>query len=430
MPDDPSSLHPKRLEKPVTLEKPRKQQESLFPPDEPVTRVTRSQHDIELFCPIPPLPSASTLQLPSFLNFSTTHSLTPSPENQCFPKSSHSLPASNLFRRSSSHLSAPRVVIRKTKNAKVYEGPQWIPAFHHPNSPYVPWPSPKRRCILPPLTPESPISSPPCSRSGAVAPEPWGSHSTTETQTNVEKHPSSWKGVMKSVRSGLRNVKNIISRIGKVQKFSHRRANLSTRNCVDDPSASDSVVFEEIFPSTSLSPQTEDTSRSRASFGSLVSSDSTALAAWLAERHTTSDTSGECPGMSLEEYEMKGSWLDLRRGDGDWVCGIRDCDVHTPNGSIGKLRHSLRGFRTAMPFDATVDDELLKTPVPKKMTLAVSTVDTSTPLPFCYHPPLLSRTSAMSPKVLETLDDPSVERFLMSKKSRELNMPGGWMFTS
>jgi hypothetical protein len=83
-----------------------------------------------------------------------------------------------------------------------------------------------------------------------------------------------------------------------------------------------------------------------------------------------------------------------------------------------------------MPFDATVDDELLKTPVPKKMTLAVSTVDTSTPLPFCYLPPLLSRTSAMSPKVLETLDDPSVERFLMSKKSRELNMPGGWMFTS
>jgi len=419
----------KSLERP-TVEKPRGQQESLFPPNEPVTRVTRSQHDIESFHPLPPLPSASTLQLPSFLNFSTTHSLFPSSHaNQCPPKSSRSLPASTLFRRSSSHVSVRRVVIRKTKNAKVYEGPQWIPAFHHPNSPYVPWSSPTRRRILLPLIPESPIS-PLCSRSGAVAPEPWGSHSTTEIQTNAEKRSSSWKNFMGSVKSGLRGAKRVVSRIGNVQKFSRRRADLSTTNWGADPSTGYSVVFAESPSLTSPSPQTENASSSRVSLGSLVSSDSTTLAAWLAERHTTSGTSRECPGMSIEEYEMMGSWLDLRRGNGDWVCGVRDCDVHTPDGSVGALRHEQRVFRTAMPFDATDHHEPLKIPVPKKMTLPVSPVDSPTPLPFCSLPQLPSRSSAMSPKVLETLGNPSVERLLMSKKSRELDMPGGWTFTS
>ncbi|KAG1755093.1 uncharacterized protein EDB91DRAFT_272837 [Suillus paluster] len=130
VPYAPSRIQCKSLEKPAVVEKTREEQQNLIPPDQPVTRVTRSQHNIESFRPLPPLPSASTLQLPSFLNFSTTHSLTSSPANQCRNKSSHSLPASILFRYSSSHVSSTRrVVIRKTKNTKVYEGPHWIPCL-------------------------------------------------------------------------------------------------------------------------------------------------------------------------------------------------------------------------------------------------------------------------------------------------------------
>jgi hypothetical protein len=428
VPNAPLSSQRKPPEKPAAVEKSCGQQESLSPPDEPVTRVRRSQHDIESFRPLPPVPSASTLQLPSFLNFSTTHSLTPSSENQPPPKSSRSLPVSILFRQSSSHVSVPPVVIRKTKNAKVYEGPQWIPAFHNPNSPYVPWPSPVRRRILLPLTPESPTSSHPCSRSGAVAPEPWSSHSNAETVTNVEKRSSSWKNFVGSIRSGIRSVKSGVSRIGKVHRFSRRRAEVFT-GYGDDPSAGDCAVVAENTSPTSLVLQTEDSSDSRVSLGSLVSSDSTALAAWLTERHTASDTSFKSPGMSLEEYEMMGSWLDLPRGNGDWVCGVQGCYVHTPNGSVGALCSGQPIFRTAMPFDATVL-ESLKTPMPKRMPLPISTVDSSTPLPFRSLPLLPFQGSAMSPKILETSEDPSIECVLVSDKSRELNMPGGWMFTS
>ncbi|KAG2368241.1 hypothetical protein BDR07DRAFT_1478309 [Suillus spraguei] len=427
-----SKTHCKSLEKPATLEKPREEQQNLVPPDQPVTRINRSRCNIESFRPLPSLPSASTLQLPSFLNFSTTHSLTSSlPANQCRNGSSHSLPATILFRHSSSHVSSTRrVVVRKTKNTKVHEGPHWVPAFHHPNSPYVPWPSAVRHRILPPLVPESPIS-PPYSRSGAVAPEPWASHSTTETETNVKKRPSSWKSFKKSVRNGLKSVKSVVSRIGKVPKLSRGRSDVKTMNQSDDPtpSAGDYIAFAKDSSPVSPGFPTEDTSASRASLGSFVSSDSVTLAAWLAERHTTSDTSWESPGMSVEEYEMMGSWLDLRVGDGEMVCGVLDCTAHTPNGPPDALCQGPRDFRPAVPFDATVN-EPIKAPVPKKTSSPVSILDLNSWPHFYSLPRLPSQALVMSTKELKTLDDPNVERVLMSKKSRELSMPGGWAFTS
>ncbi|KAG2129957.1 hypothetical protein DEU56DRAFT_489535 [Suillus clintonianus] len=426
-----STTQCKSLEKPAAVEKTRGQQQNLVPPDQPVTRVNRSQRNIESFRPLPPLPSASTLQLPSFLNFSTTHSLTSPPANQCRKKSSHSLPATILFRHSSSHVaSTRRVVVRKTKNTKVYEGPHWVPAFHHPNSPYVPWPSDIRHRILRPLTPEPPMS-PLCSRSGAVAPEPWGSHSTTETHTNVEKRSSSWKSFKKSVKSGLKNVKSVVTRIGKVPKLSRGRADVKTMNRGDepDPSGGDYMAFAENPSPVSPGSRTEDVSGSRTSLDSLVSSDSVTLAAWLAERHTTSETSSrEFPGMSLEEYEMMGSWLDLGVGDGEMVCGVLGCDAHTPGGSPDALCHGLRDYRAAVPFDATVN-EVVKAPVPKKTSSPVSAPDLSSwPHYFYSLPRLPSQASVMPPRDLKHSVDPGVERLLMSKKSRELSMPGGWAF--
>ncbi|KAG1773137.1 hypothetical protein EDD22DRAFT_859101 [Suillus occidentalis] len=421
-PHAPSKIQCKSSQKPAAIEKPCEEQQNLVLPDLPVTRVNRSQRNIESFRPLPPVPSASTLQLPSFLNFSTTHSLTsPLPANQCRNKSSYSLPATILFRHSSSHVSSTRrVVVRKTKNTKVYEGPHWVPAFHHPNSPYVPWPSAVRHRILPPLMPESPIS-PLGSRSGAVAPEPWDSQSTTETRMNVEKHSSSWKSFKKSVKSGLKSVKSVVSRIGKLIKRG------------DDPvsSAGDYMVFAKKNPSP-VSPDspTEDTSASRVSLGSLVSSDSVTLAAWLAERHTTSDNSSEFPGISVEEYETMGSWLDLGVGDGERICGVLDSDTHIPNGSPDALCHRLRDFHSAAPFDATIN-EPVKAPVSKRALSPASTPDLKFwPHPFYSLPRLPSQAIVMSTKELKTLDDPNVERFLMSKKSRELSMPGGWAFTS
>lgn len=435
LPHAPSKIQCKSLEKPVAVEKPPEEQQNIVPPNQPVTRVNRSRRNIESFRPLPPLSSASTLQLPSFLNFSTTHSLTsPSPASQCRNESSHSLPANILFCHSSSHISSTRrVVVRKTKNTKVYEGPHWIPAFHHPNSPYVPWSPAVRHRILPPLIPESPIS-PLYSRSGAVAPEPWGSHSTTETQTNVEKGSSSWKSFKKSVKSGLKSVKSVVSRIGKVPKLSRGRSDKKMINRSGDPvpSASDYMMFAKNSSPLSPGSLTEDTPATRVSFGSLVSSDSVTLAAWLAERHTTSNTSWESPGMSVEEYEMMGSWLDLRVGDGERVCGVLECTAHTPNGTPDALCHGLRDFHSAVPFDATVNEHV-KAPVPKKTTSPVSTLDLNSwphPGPFYSLPRLPSQVLVMSTKELKTLDDPNVEHFLMSKKSRELSMPGGWAFTS
>lgn len=433
LPHAPSKIQSKSLEKPVAVEKPPEEQQNLVPPNQPVTRVNRSRSNIESFRPLPLLPSASTLQLPSFLNFSTTHSLTsPLPANQCRNESSHSLPANILFRHSSSHVpSIPRVVVRKTKNTKVYEGPHWVPAFHHPNSPYVPWPPAVRHRILPPLMPESPIS-PLYSRSGAVAPEPWGSHSTTETQMNVEKRSSSWKSFKKSVKSGLKSVKSVVSRISKVPKLSRGRSDIKMINRSDGPvpSAGDYMVFAKNSSPVSPGSPTEDTPASRDSLGGLASSDSVTLAAWLAERHTTSNISWESPGMLVEEYEMMGSWLDLRVGDGERVCGVLDCAAHTPNGTPDALCHGLRDFHSAVPFGATVNEHV-KAPVRKKTTSPVSTLDlNSWPPPSYSLPRLPSQAIVMSTNELKTLDDPNVERFLMSKKSRELSMPGGWAFTS
>lgn len=431
LPHAPSKIQCKSLEKPITAEKPPEVQQNLVPPDQPVTRVNRSRRNIESFHPLPLLPSASTLQLPSFLNFSTTHSLTsPLPANQCRTEFSHSLPATILFRHSSSHISSTRrVVVRKTKNTKVYEGPHWVPAFHHPNSPYVPWPPAVRHRILPPSMPESPILY---SRSGAVAPEPWSSHSTTETETNVEKRSSSWKSFKKSVKSGIKAVKSVVSRIGKVPKPSRGRSDIKMINRSDDPvpSAGDYMVFAKnsspVFPDSPI----EDTPALRVSLGSLVSSDSVTLAAWLAERHTTSNTSWESPGMSVEEYEMMGSWLDLRVEDGERVCDVLDCPAHTPNGTPDVLCHGLRDFHSTVPYDATVNEHV-KAPMPKKASSPLSTMNLNArPHPFYSLPQLPSQTIDMSTKELKTLDDPNVERFLMSKKSRELSMPGGWAFTS
>ncbi|KIK98790.1 hypothetical protein PAXRUDRAFT_636619 [Paxillus rubicundulus Ve08.2h10] len=393
-------------------------------------RVGRSPADTDSFRPLPPLPSASTLQLPSFLNFST-QSLTPPVEPQ-LRRSTSSLPASVLFRVSSTPVSSPRrVVIRKTKK-KVYEGPHWIPAFHHPNSPYVPWTSAARQRILPPPSPPpaSPVRLPPFfSRNGAVAPEPWTSDASLKIpkKSTKERLSTSWKSFKDSVKNGVRNVVAHLEKSRKtLKKSSNSQDILRTRHGIDTITTVKFDMFSTANPS--LPPRLES-SCSRYSLASFASSDSKTLSTWLAERRTTApeaadDSAGE---MSVEEYELTGSWLDLRHNDGEWVCGVKDCDLHTSDGSPNVMCEHPKAFRTAMPFDSA---DLLMAPIrPREPSLSFSSGILAPPQ-FSSLPRLPSQSfNIVSACKGKPGVYPNAERCLTSKKSRELSMPGGWTFS-
>lgn len=368
-----------------------------------------------IFRPLPPLPSGSTLQLPSFLNFSTqsfTSHADPPPR-----RSTASLPASVLLRVSPSPVSSsPPVVARKTKNNKVFEGPQWIPAFHHPNSPYVPWSSPIRRRILPP---PSPLPSPVCPsspyiRSGAVAPEPWASStfSHAHTKSGKERLSSSWKSFKNSIKKG---VKTVVSRIGNSRLLCTSHDMLYTYDDTDIP------------PSLTYNAM-EYNSSPRDSLASFVSSDSTTLAAWLAERRATAsrvidNTPRE---MSVEEYELMGSWLDLRHCDGGWVCGIQDCDMHTAGGTPNPASKYPNVLRTAMPFDSA-DLLSVARPSPRAPALPFPAGPFAAPPRFHSLPRLPCQSFDLrSAQELMPATQKNAERCLA--RCRELSMPGGWTF--
>ena len=386
-----------------------------------------SSPDIISFRPLPPLPSASTLQLPSFLNFSSQSldSLAdPSPR-----RSTASLPASALFRVSSSPVpSSRRVVIRKTKNSKVFEGPQWIPAFHHPNSPYVPWSSPVRRRILPPTSPlpPSPLSlSSPRIRSGAVAPEPWASSTFSQAHytSRKERLSSSWKNFKHSVKKG---VKTVISHLGKSTKSLKTPCTgqdmLRTYDDIDtaivQPHLSSDAMRATLFKAHSRS--------SRDSLASLVSSDSKTLTAWLAERRATAScVADNIPlEMSVEEYELMGSWLDLRHCDGGWLCGIQDCDMHSAGGSPCAASEFPHGLCTAMPFDSA---GLLST-IPRPPAWPFPLGPHSAPPRFYSLPRLPCQSFDIhSAQEVEQTTLKNAGRCLT--RCRELSMPGGWTFS-
>jgi hypothetical protein len=361
--------------------------------DSPSSRVPCSP----IFRPLPPLPEPSTLQLPSFLNFSTQSF--PSPADPPPRRSTASLPASALLRVSPSPVAS--CVAARNTNIKVFEGPQWIPAFHHPNSPYVPWSYPVRRRILPlssPL-PASPVCPSPCTRSGAVAPEPWASSTFSQAhrQSGKERLSSSWKSFRNSIKKG---VKTVVSRIGK------SRTSLRTLCTSQD------MLY--IYDDTDIQPNCGP----RDSLASFASSDSATLEAWLAERRATASrvidyTPRE---MSVEEYELAGSWLDLRHCDGGWVCGVQDCDMHTAGGSPCTANEYPNVLRTAMPFDSA---DLLPSPIAPVWPFPAG--------PFAAPP----RFHSLPRLPCQSFDLHSAQPTTAARclaRCRELSMPGGWTF--
>ncbi|KAH7883761.1 hypothetical protein F5I97DRAFT_2043259 [Phlebopus sp. FC_14] len=375
--------------------------------------IRRSLADANSFRPLPLLPSTSTLQLPSFLNFSTRSFAVPSGTR--IQRSASSLPGSVLFRISSMPVSSHRrVVVRKIKTNKIYEGPNWIPAFHHPNSPYVPWTSSVRRRVL--ATSSHSTSPIPHHhlRSGAVAPEPWTTDTCSEMpkRSRKEKLASSWKSFTGSIKKGVQNI------AARFRKSSNISFNGVTQD-VDIPTKENATVAND-----SSSPTRARSACSRHSLKSFASSDSRTLACWLAERRTTACGIDESAGeMSIEEYELMGSWLDLRGGEGEWVCGVRDCGLHTRKGSPSCVRGRLEVFRTTMPFDSP---DLLLTP--SQPSPSVSSEIIASPPRFCSLPRLPSHAVDMTSSICKggSVSGADAERRLVNQKSRELTMPGGW----
>lgn len=379
--------------------------------------------DEDSFRPLPPLPTASPLQLPSFLDLSVPSS-TPT---SAFPihRSTSSAPTA-LF----CVPAEPRKRFVRKARKEVPAGPHWIPAFHHPNSPYVPWTLPVRQRILPPPSPVSlsPDESSPCSRSGALAPEPWASHSFSGSPkfSRKDKGSSSWKSFKNTIKKG---VKRVVARLGKTKKVSKEPPNIQ-----DIPrSSGDNNIMGTCTTPAAICPEPPilvDNSRSRISMASFSSSDSTTLATWLAERCTAaSETAHHASGgMSIEAYEFMGSWLDLRHVDDSWVCGHQECSVHLSDGTPNAMCGHVTVFRAALPFDRP---DLYKT-VPQRVasTLFLSTESLIVPSRFCSLPRLPSHSFDMTAPC-DTVSSPGradAERRLPCKKSREVSMPGGWTF--
>ncbi|KAH7924875.1 hypothetical protein BV22DRAFT_1195602 [Leucogyrophana mollusca] len=386
------------------------------------------------FKPLPPVPSASTLQLPSFLNFSSQSSIRPAVP--LLQQSSPALPPSILFQPSSAPrtTSRRRVVVRKSDHKKVHDEPLFIPAFHHPNSPYVPWASPVRRRILCPATPTSPtdVYSRPHSRSGARAPEPAESeaHSDPISVAKEGKFSSTWARLKKSVKGSTKAAVSRLVRFKKSSRSNKEPSHTCLASCKASSIPDEEIVFAENPSPSSHPPQCSRSRLIHTSLESFASSDSSTLAAWLATRRrasseTARDTKHE---MSLDEYEVMGSWLDLSRSEGEWPCGVPDCDLHTPDGSPNAMCQGLKIFRTTMPFDRT---DPPSTPVHiKAPSPSFSSDFHPTPSQFCSLPRLPSQCFKLKPDDPGHLTVPGDGHMLPHKRSRELSMPGGWTFTT
>ncbi|KAG6333606.1 hypothetical protein ID866_5477 [Astraeus odoratus] len=393
-------------------------------PNEPMAvppcEVKLSFVDGDSFRPLPPLPSASPLHVPSFLDLATSSSTLSTSSIQA---STSSAPTALLFRVPPTPTSSRKRWSRKPTK-EVHAGPHWIPAFHHPNSPYVPWTPSVRQRILPPPSPVSlsPDDRPPCSRSGAIAPEPWASDTLSDTSKAPKKArvPSSWKSFKNSIKKG---VKKVVTRL-RINKNYPKEP--SEKEDMLRPTNENNTETCNILPTCPEQRSQIDNMGTRMSLASFTSSDSTALTAWLAERCSAAlEVADDIPGgMSIVEYELMGSWLDLDRGDIDWVCGHQGCELHLPDGSPNDVCEHTMVFRAAMPFNPPDLQKTTAQPIARPLIL--SAAPRVLPLRFSSLPRLPSESFDMTPPPPRVRTNAG--QCLSSKASRELSMPGGWTF--
>ncbi|KAJ7492894.1 hypothetical protein FB451DRAFT_1220021 [Mycena latifolia] len=289
--------------------------------------------------PLPPVLATSPLRLPSFLDL-TIQSLDNEPTAPSLKSESPS----------------PRPIPRQLSID--------IPSVSHPNSPYVPWASPVRRNILRPLTPASHVSgfsaySRPYSRSGARAPEP---DSPPPTHNKFLRLSKSFKNLRRTVKQGVKHVKNVLKKTSKAQSL----------EAVNVPIRCPSPI-----PPPLPSP-----------VASCDSSNTNTLAVWL--RQCEMNVERATPHfMTLQEYEERGSWLDLT--------SIRDdSEIQSP-----------------LVSEIGIDDRSEHLPFPSPMSPTCPNSDS--------FPQLSMHDIWPTPPPFVT-----PARGFSTKREREMSMPGGW----
>ncbi|KAJ3883081.1 hypothetical protein F5051DRAFT_392588 [Lentinula edodes] len=185
-----------------------------------------------------------------------------------------------------------------------------MPSLRHPNSPYVPWDSPMRRQIFPPLTTESSeslSSHSECSRSGTRAPE----------LLNISDDDHKLVRVSRGIRKVHRTVKHVA---GVAKRMFMRQKHVQASSVPPltiNTHISDHSVHPPAYPP---SP----------GVASLDSSNTRSLALWLDARHQEIlDWDADSHHfMSLEDYERRGSWINLA-GERTFVCSLPGCSIHS-----------------------------------------------------------------------------------------------------
>ncbi|EPQ60877.1 hypothetical protein GLOTRDRAFT_135480 [Gloeophyllum trabeum ATCC 11539] len=226
-----------------------------------------------------------------------------------------------------------------SKSQEIHNEPYDIPIPEHPNSPYVPWPSPVRRRIVHRKPSHASVASGSCSavtirrnsstytRSGARAPEP----PELDDQYSVVGAPSCMDGIKgKGKVQALklkRSFKNLKRAVAK--KVSILSKPITQFHCHHGPRSDTPPMpsYQGTPPVLDIRAFTPPSSASDLSVASHPSSaGSRSLAEWLSERRRESleldlerdeqEEDGRW-GMTLDEYERNGSWLELQGDDGE-----------------------------------------------------------------------------------------------------------------
>lgn len=295
-----------------------------------------------------------------------------------------------------------------------------IPAFNHPNSPYVPWALPLRHQILRPTSPVSHASvysgySRTYSRSGAQAPEPTYPSESTARRPKLVKVTESCR---KLTRSVTKNFSSVVRRITKLKTSFIHHPEAECRTPQAEQTTRD--LLYGVYTPKVLTP----------SAASFETSNTNSLAAWLAERQQESQNweHEQSNHISLEDYERQGSWIDLpHNGRG---CQIAGCQVHP----------SLRA-EDALTDTTTNESSILRLlldPEPGDSVRSYGSTSTATPRfssedgsdqPDSLDPSLSQSTITHS--ALHSNDMISHSSILIGSESDgnrtvEVDMPGGW----
>ncbi|KAF8078431.1 hypothetical protein FPV67DRAFT_54201 [Lyophyllum atratum] len=232
------------------------------------------------FQPLPPLPCTSSLQLPSFMDLLRSTTRLP------LDLASHPLTPKSVTVPVQPIMQEGIVQSLPAAAADGVNILANIPRFMHPNSPYVPWTPEMRREVLRPLAESSPVSdfyACPYSHTSAEAHKP--------TNPNVSR-PRNGLGLVR-VSKSLRNLTSVVGK--NIKQAANQISRLKKSRSQTNP---------QIPTPYHHSPMSSN---------SFDSSEGDTLSTWLlhcqrARMDGERDVSG---GMLLDDYERMGSWTKL-----------------------------------------------------------------------------------------------------------------------